>query len=210
VFDGIEVAIDATLVPAGPALALALFCGQMTPRLLGARERRRKRRARFVCNLHRFDTRGDHDEACGTTSIDNDKTMKVDFPSDPATLVEEYLRVMMIPDPERARGYIGPDLEITFTGGRVMRDPAECAAFNAARYAWVKKRFEHTHVVAGGTLASAIVYATGTLFGAWPDGTAFEGNRYVDRYTVRDGRIVRMEVWNDSAELLLMRLGAPK
>jgi hypothetical protein len=44
-----------------------------------------------------------------------------------------------------------------------MRDPAECAAFNARRYRWVKKRFEHTHVVAGGTLESAIVYNTGEL-----------------------------------------------
>ena len=39
------------------------------------------------------------------------------------------------------------------------------------------------------------------------DGTAFEGNRYVDRFTVRDGLIVSMEVWNDSAERLLERQG---
>jgi hypothetical protein len=36
----------------------------------------------------------------------------------------------------------------------------------------------------------------------------FEGNRSVDRYTVRHGRIVRMEVWNASAELLLLRATA--
>ena len=47
----------------------------------------------------------------------------------------------------------------------------------------------------------------GTLYGAWPDGTAFEGNRYVDRFTVQDGLIVSMEVWNDSAERLLERQG---
>ena len=52
------------------------------------------------------------------------------------------------------------------------------------------------------------VYSLGTLYGAWPDGTAFEGNRYVDRFTVRDGLIVSMEVWNDSAERLLERQGA--
>ncbi len=53
------------------------------------------------------------------------------------------------------------------------------------------------------------VYSLGTLYGAWPDGTAFEGNRYVDRFTVRDGLIVSMEVWNDSAERLLDRQGVP-
>ena len=51
------------------------------------------------------------------------------------------------------------------------------------------------------------VYSLGTLYGEWPDGTPFEGNRYVDRFTVRDGLIVTMEVWNDSAERLLTKHG---
>jgi len=134
--------------------------------------------------------------------------MKPEIVSDPAAIVEEYLRTLMIPDPEGARRFIAPGLQIVFTGARPMRDPAECAAFNAERYRWVKKRFEHTHVVAGGTPGHAVVYNTGTLYGEWPDGTPFEGNRYVDRYTLRDGLIVRMEVWNDSAELILLRGGS--
>ena len=125
----------------------------------------------------------------------------------PAELVETYLRTLMIPDPEGARRFIAPGLEITFTGARPMHDPAECAAFNATRYKWVKKRFEHTHVVAGGTDETTVVYNTGTLYGEWLDGTLFEGNRYVDRYTVSHGRIVRMEVWNDTAERMLERGG---
>ncbi len=52
-----------------------------------------------------------------------------------------------------------------------------------------------------------IVYNRGTLFGVWPDGEAFEGNRYVDRYVIRHGLIVQMDVWNDSAERLLVRAG---
>jgi hypothetical protein len=54
------------------------------------------------------------------------------------------------------------------------------------------------------------VYQTGTLYGEWLDGTPFEGNRYVDRYVVRRGKIVQMEVWNDSAEWLLVRAGLTK
>ncbi|MDB5901846.1 MAG: hypothetical protein JWM26_724 [Betaproteobacteria bacterium] len=88
-----------------------------------------------------------------------------------------------------------------------LSDPSECAAFNRSRYAWVKKRFESTEVVAGGSAAHAIVYNCGTLYGAWLDGTPFEGNRYVDRYVVRDRLIVQMDVWNDSAEWLLARAG---
>ena len=82
-----------------------------------------------------------------------------------------------------------------------MRHPRESAAFNAGRYKWVKKKIERSDVVAGA--GETIVYNLGTLYGAWPDGTPFEGNRYVDRFVVRDGKIVAMDVWNDSAERLL-------
>jgi ketosteroid isomerase-like protein len=133
---------------------------------------------------------------------------------DPATeaaeIVETYLRLHMIPDPDAARAYCAPDLEIRFTGNRLMHDPAEATAFNRSRYKWVKKKFGPTHVVAGGTAEETTVYQTGTLYGEWPDGTPFEGNRYVDRYVVRQGKIVEMEVWNDSAEWLLVRAGLAK
>ena len=126
-------------------------------------------------------------------------------PSAAAAVVDEYLRRLMIPDPDAARELVSPELRIRFTGGREMRDPAQCAAFNAARYAWVKKRMERLDVVPGDGVTT--VYSLGTLYGEWPDGTPFEGNRYVDRFTVRDGMIVGMEVWNDSAERLLTKHG---
>jgi ketosteroid isomerase-like protein len=125
-------------------------------------------------------------------------------------IVEEFLEASMVPDPVRARTYMARDVKITFTGGRVFDDPAGTAAFNAARYRWVKKKFERTDVVAGGTDDETVVYNTGTLFGEWPDGQPFSGNRYVDRFVVRGGAIVRMDVWNDSAEILLVRAGLAK
>ena len=130
-----------------------------------------------------------------------------DLPTTPAAIVDEYLRLLMIPDPVARGRFVAEDLQIRFTGGRAMRDPAECVAFNASRYRWVKKNVEQTETVTGGTDDTTVVYSIGTLFGAWPDGTAFEGNRYVDRYIVRNGLITQMEVWNDSAEWLLVRAG---
>jgi len=91
-----------------------------------------------------------------------------------------------------------------------MHDPAEATAFNKGRYKWVKKKFGPTHVVEGGTEDETTVYQTGTLYGEWLDGTPFEGNRYVDRYVVRRGKIAMMEVWNDSAEWLMVRAGLAK
>lgn len=125
----------------------------------------------------------------------------------PKDIVEEFLRVIMIPDPMAARAFVSPELRIRFTGAREMRDPGECSAFNASRYKWVKKRFEQTDVVVGASADEAIVYNIGTLYGEWPDGQAFAGNRYVDRYVVRQGKIVQMDVWNDSAERMLLRAG---
>ena len=121
----------------------------------------------------------------------------------PAQVVDEYLRILMVPDPAGARRFVAPGLRIRFTGHREMADPAECAAFNAGRYRWVKKRIERTETVAGGSAAETVVYSLGTLHGEWPDGTPFEDNRYVDRYVVSHGLITDMQVWNDSAEWLL-------
>lgn len=129
----------------------------------------------------------------------------------PGAVVDEFLRLVMIPDPDAARRYTAPGLRITFTGKRPMKDPADTTAFNKARYRWVKKRIERTETVARAPAAGAdagdVVYSLGTLYGEWPDGTPFEGNRYVDRYVVKDGLIVQMDVWNDSAEWLLIRAG---
>lgn len=137
--------------------------------------------------------------------MENKAMNQTEAPATPAAVVDEYLRLLMIPDPAAAARFVAPELRIRFTGGRAMKAPAECAAFNATRYQWVKKNIEATETVAGGTMDETIVYSRGTLYGAWPDGTPFEGNRYVDRYVVRGGLITQMEVWNDSAEWLLVR-----
>ncbi|MFC0238930.1 nuclear transport factor 2 family protein [Rhodopseudomonas telluris] len=122
-----------------------------------------------------------------------------------AALVERFLVASMVPDPETAATYMAPDVAITFTGGRKFTHPRDATAFNARRYKWVKKKMERTDVAPGD--GETVVYNTGTLYGEWPDGTPFEGNRYVDRFVVRGGKIVKMDVWNDSAERLLTQRG---
>jgi ketosteroid isomerase-like protein len=100
---------------------------------------------------------------------------------------------------------MSPQIEVTFTGGRRFAKPEDVKPFNAARYSWVKKAIERYDVAFAGD--EVVVYSIGTLYGAWPDGEAFEGNRYVDRFVIRDGKIVKMDVWNDSAERLMVRAG---
>ena len=129
--------------------------------------------------------------------------MPSDETAEAAAIVEKFLVASMVPDPEAAAAYMAAGVAITFTGGRKFGHPRETAGFNARRYKWVKKKMERTDVSAGS--GETIVYNIGTLYGEWPDGTPFEGNRYVDRFVVRGGKIAQMDVWNDSAERLLVR-----
>lgn len=122
---------------------------------------------------------------------------------DAIALVREFLEATMRQDSAKAAHYVAEDLKITFTGGRRFSSSAQIAAFNRERYRRVDKRYERFDVCVAG--ADLIVYSLGTLYGEWPDGQPFDGNRYIDRFTIRGGRIVAIEVWNDSAELILMR-----
>jgi hypothetical protein len=122
-----------------------------------------------------------------------------------AEIVRAYLEASMVPDPDTAATYVKPGTTITFTGWRIFDHPRGPASFNAGRYKWVKKRMDRFDVCPGED--ETIVYSIGTLYGEWPDGTPFEGNRYVDRFAVKDGLIVKMDVWNDSAERILQQRG---
>ena len=122
-----------------------------------------------------------------------------------AEIVEAYLTASMIPDPDAAAAYMKPGTVITFTGGRTFDHPRGPTSINTHRYAWVKKKMDRFDVCPG--QGETVVYSIGTLYGEWPDGTPFEGNRYVDRFVVQGGRIVKMDVWNDSAERILTRRG---
>lgn len=122
--------------------------------------------------------------------------------SDPeAEIVRQYLEASMIPDPEAAARFVAAEFVVTFTGGRDYDHPRGPTAFNAARYKWVKKSMERFDVARAA--GETVVYSIGTLYGEWLDGTPFKDNRYVDRFVVRGGQIVKMDVWNDSAEWIL-------
>ena len=122
-------------------------------------------------------------------------------------IVERYLELSMIPDPEAASAFVAPDFELIFTGGRRLTGAGGAAAFNAKRYANVQKRFLRTDAAHDPETGDIRVYNTGHLYGHWPDGTPFDSNRYMDMFIVRDGLIVSTHVWNDSAEILLARAG---
>lgn len=120
-------------------------------------------------------------------------------------MITGFLEAQMAGKFDEVAHLVAPECEIVFSGGRPFRSAADITAFNAKRYAWVRKRIERTDVAKDGD--TWLVYSLGALYGAWPDGTEFDGNRYVDRFEIKDGVIVRWEVWNDSGERLLEHHG---
>ncbi|MCG6122317.1 MAG: tautomerase family protein [Microvirga sp.] len=118
---------------------------------------------------------------------------------DPAGIARAFLDAMQERDLERARSFLAPGFEMTFPGDARMTQLEELVAFSASRYRSVRKTYERFDAVPGGD--RAIVYCFGTLSGEWTDGTPFEGIRFVDRFEIEKGAIVRQQVWNDIAEV---------
>ena len=116
----------------------------------------------------------------------------------PVEVVRAFLAALQARDVQTAQRLLAPNARIVVPGGRVVGSVREIVANSSARYRAIGKDIERFDVVASAD--RVVVYCLGTLRGAWPDGTAFHGIRFVDRFELRDGRIVLQEVWNDAAE----------
>ncbi len=130
------------------------------------------------------------------------RTLKTPAPALPCAkaVVKAYLAAMEARDLDTARGYLGDGFSMTFPGTAPMTTLEELVAWSRPRYNFVKKSYDSFDEAKGPDL-SVLVYCHGTLYGEWPDGTTFEGIRFIDRFEVTDGKITRQEVWNDIAEV---------
>lgn len=116
-------------------------------------------------------------------------------------IVKKFLDASMRPDPELAATYMSDEVQITFTGRREMANAYEITEFNKSRYRWVKKNIKQYDAMQ--KEGYCVVYSIGYLYGQWTDGSEFNGNRYTDRFEVKEGKITKMDVLNDSAEWIL-------
>ncbi len=116
-----------------------------------------------------------------------------------ATVVRGFLAAMEARDLDRAGTFLGEGFSMTFPGGVRFTRLGELVDWAATRYAGIAKTFEGMEEFPGED-GAVVVYCFGTLSGTWPDGTPFAGVRFIDRFTVRDGRIVDQRVWNDLGE----------
>ncbi len=114
-------------------------------------------------------------------------------------IVRDFLRALEARDVDRAQGHLAPDARIVVPGGREVRAVADIVTNSSRRYRRIGKHIERVeaHDAPNGNV---VVYCLGTLHGTWPDGTDFDGIRFIDRFELSGLRIVQQEVWNDTAE----------
>ncbi|WP_342747231.1 nuclear transport factor 2 family protein [Oceaniglobus roseus] len=112
-----------------------------------------------------------------------------------AALVRRYLDAMEARDLATAKGFLAEGFTMRFPGTAPMTTLEELVAWSKPRYRFVRKTYD------GFDDARVVVYCYGTLSGEWPDGTAFEGIRFIDRFEVAEGKLQRQDVWNDIAEV---------
>ncbi len=110
-------------------------------------------------------------------------------------VVREFLQAMEARDLDKARSFLCDDFAMTFPGGASFTALEDMVAWARPRYRFVKKTYEGFDECL--TEAGSTVYCFGTLSGEWPDGSAFEGIRFIDRFEVEGGNLRRQQVWND-------------
>lgn len=117
----------------------------------------------------------------------------------PEDTVRQYLAAMEARDLAAAQGFLAPDFRMEFPGPVRMARLPELVEWAKPRYRYVKKTYTRFDACPGAD--GTVVYCLGTLYGEWPDGTPFSDIRFIDRFTIRDGKIVDQTVWNDLGEV---------
>jgi hypothetical protein len=101
-------------------------------------------------------------------------------------------------DLDAAETMLAPGFAMTFPGGRKLATLADLVAWAKDRYRFVAKKIDTVEIAKNTDKTTA--YVIGTLYGEWPDGTPFEGIRFIDRFVITDAGILQQDVWNDLAE----------
>lgn len=118
----------------------------------------------------------------------------------PEKIVREYLDAMERRDLAAAKSHLAPGFHMVFPGDKRFDSLEQLVGAAKGRYRSARKTYEKYDAVGD------VVYCFGTLHGELLDGSPYSGIRFIDRFTVRDGKLVDQNVWNDMAEVLGARL----
>ena len=118
----------------------------------------------------------------------------------PEQTVRAYLDAMERRDLAAAKAFLAPGFFMVFPGNKRFDALEQLVESAKGRYRSARKTYERYET------AGDAVYCYGTLHGELLDGAPYSGIRFIDRFTVRGGKLVDQNVWNDMAEVLGARL----
>ena len=117
----------------------------------------------------------------------------------PCVLVRGFLSALEARNLDQAQDYLADDCVMTFPGSGPLRSLQHLIDWAKPRYRFVTKTYEGFDALQDAGQAT-VVYCRGTLSGEWPDGTAFDAIRFIDRFEIVGDKITKQDVWNDIAE----------
>jgi len=118
----------------------------------------------------------------------------------PEQTVRAYLDAMERRDLAAAKSFLAAGFFMVFPGNKRFDALEQLVESAKGRYRSARKTYERYET------AGDAVYCYGKLHGELLDGSPYSGVRFIDRFTVRDGKLVDQNVWNDMAEVLGARL----
>jgi uncharacterized membrane protein YjjB (DUF3815 family) len=127
--------------------------------------------------------------------------------TDAAELVRTYLTTMERRDLATAKAMLAPGFHMVFPGGKRYDTLEQLVEGSKTRYRSANKTYDRYDVMQAAD-GSTIVYCFGMLFGELLSGESYSGIRFIDRFTLRDGKFVDQMVWNDMAQVLGDKLKA--
>lgn len=118
-------------------------------------------------------------------------------PPAPEQIVRDFLAAMERRDLAAASAHLAEGFTMTFPGNARFGRLDDLIEWARPRYRSISKTYAGFDTVPG--MEAATVYCFGTLKGESPDGEPFDGIRFIDRFTIRAGRLQEQMVWNDLA-----------
>ena len=121
--------------------------------------------------------------------------------NDTAQLTRDYLAAMERRDLAAAKAMLAPGFSMTFPGGKRFETLEALVEWAKPRYKRALKTYDRFDAAPQAD-GSSVVYCFGVLHGELNDGRPYAGVRFIDRFTVRDGKLADQMVWNDMGEVL--------
>lgn len=117
---------------------------------------------------------------------------------DAIKFVDDYLQMNEDRDLAGAQACWAPNnFKMIFPGGVEFSSFSDLLDWAKPRYKWVRKNRDVYSVEIGD---ETVVVSRGRIYGENLHGVPFEGIRYVDIFTIKDGLLIEQAVWNDFGE----------